>query len=70
MYQYDLAPPRRCAGCATNFIAYLQEDRARMRAALLANPRKLRALRRFLELSRNKALSTKGLDPELRRVLS
>ena len=48
MFQYQLAPPRRCAGCATNFVAYLQEDRERMRAALLANPRKLSALRRFL----------------------
>ncbi|AAC55233.1 MC105L [Molluscum contagiosum virus subtype 1] len=70
MFQYQLAPPRRCAGCATNFVAYLQEDRERMRAALLANPRKLSALRRFLALARTRTLSLAPLDPELRRVLS
>ncbi|AQY16678.1 MC105 [Molluscum contagiosum virus subtype 2] len=70
MFRYQLAPPRRCAGCATNFVAYLQEDRERMRAALLANPRKLSALRRFLALARTRTLSLAPLDPELRRVLS
>ena len=70
MFQYQLPPPRRCAGCATNFVAYLQEDRERMRAALLANPRKLSALRRFLALARTRTLSLAPLDPELRRVLS
>lgn len=69
MYEYDLPPPRRCTACSTSFAEYLAEDRDRMRAVLMANERKLQALKLFLATSRNKELDLKSLDPEVRRVL-
>ncbi|ATI21038.1 S-S bond formation pathway protein [Western grey kangaroopox virus] len=69
-YSFKLSPPRRCTSCGSATVELLKTDREHVRMVLLSNHRKLKTLKSFLELSRNKKLFTKILDPEIRRVLT